>query len=153
MSSSKGSRAWRAVFGLVFRLTPDRLTLFVSSRDRSAPMREVIVAGRRTGLQRKVVLSVFEIGGHWYVAHPNGERAQWVRNMHASRSAVVIGRDGRHVNVVCIPVDRGSEREAVLAATNRQPFPANLVYRLARRHVTAAASCFRLLPIGTETID
>jgi len=41
----------------------------------------------------------------------------------------------------------GPERDAVIAATARQqPFPGNLVYRAAQRHITAVGVYFRLEP-------
>jgi len=153
MTSRNGSRAWQAVFGIVFRLTPRRLMLALRDQNASSPLREVLLVGRRTGKQQNVVLSIFEIGGRWYVGHPNGQRAQWVRNMHAARSATVVGRDGRPIQVVCIPLPEGAERDSAIAATRRQPFPANLLYRAARRHVTAAGDYFRLQPLGSDTID
>ena len=153
MASRNGSRAWQTVFSVAFRLTPRRLTLAMRDRDASSPLREVLVVGHETGRQQRITLSVFEIGGRWYAGHPNGQHAEWVRNMRAARSATVIGRDGRPVQVVCIPLEPGAERDAAIAATSRQPFPANLLYRAARRHVTAAGDYFRLQPLDGQTID
>jgi hypothetical protein len=38
------------------------------------------------------------------------------------------------------------EYEAVIRATDQHPFPGNLIYRLARRHVRAAGIYYRLAP-------
>jgi hypothetical protein len=46
-----------------------------------------------------------------------------------------------------IPLSDGPERDAVIAATWRQqPFPGNLVYRAAQRHIKAVGAYFRLEP-------
>ena len=46
----------------------------------------------------------------------------------------------------------GAERDAVIrAAWTQQPFPANLLYRAARRHVAAVGVYHRLEPIGMDT--
>ena len=88
------------------------------------------------------MVTLFDIDGVWYVGHPNG-RSQWVKNLEAAGSAKVFSRV-RDATVTPVQLSDGAERNAVVNATSRQPFPANLVYRAGREHVRAVGSYFRL---------
>ena len=88
------------------------------------------------------MVTLFEIDGAWYVGHPNG-RSQWVKNLEAAGTAKVFSRV-RSATVKPVALSYGDERNAVVNATSRQPFPANLVYRAGREHVRAVGSYFRL---------
>jgi hypothetical protein len=104
------------------------------------------VPGRRTGRQRQVLVGLLRVDGHWYVGHPNG-RAQWTKNLAEAREAAVIFHRER-VRVRAERLHDGVERDAVIVATaSQQPFPGNLVYRLARRHILAVGDYFRLEPL------
>ena len=43
-----------------------------------------------------------------------------------------------------VPLPRGPERDRAILATGQHPFPGNLIYRLARRHVRAVGRYYRL---------
>lgn len=104
------------------------------------------VPGRHTRRQRRVLVGLLRVDGRWYVGHPNG-RAQWTRNLAAAGGARVNLRTSS-VTVHARRLGPGLERDAVIVATARQqPFPANLVYRAARRHILAVGDYFRLEPI------
>jgi len=108
------------------------------------PYVDLTIVGRRTGQERHVMVTLFEIDGVWYVGHPNG-RSQWVKNLEAAGTAKVYSRV-RSATVKPVPLEPGEERDAVVNGTSRQPFPANLVYRAGREHVRAVGSYFRLEP-------
>jgi deazaflavin-dependent oxidoreductase (nitroreductase family) len=110
----------------------------------SVPFVEIVVVGRRSGQVRRTMVSMFDIDGHWYVGHPNGH-SQWTKNIEAAGSAVVVKRgSGTQVTPVLLP--DGAERDAAIRGTSGQPFPANLIYRGARRHIKAVGSYYRLEP-------
>jgi hypothetical protein len=107
----------------------------------------VTVRGRRTGRDRSVLVGVIRLGGRWYIGHPNGDVA-WTRNLSHAGVAQVAPRPEASVGMRAAPLDAGSERDQViLAAGEQQPFPANLLYRAARRHILSEGRYFRLEPI------
>lgn len=102
------------------------------------------VSGRRTGRKRSVLIGLISVGGRWYVGHPNGEVA-WTANLRAARRARLTPRPGIDMDVVAEPLGPGPERDAAILATSRQqPFPGNLMYRAARRHILSEGRYFRL---------
>jgi hypothetical protein len=124
--------------------------LIRAARARGAPgadgFVELKVAGRTTGRPRSTLLTLLSVDGQRYLGHPNGD-TEWTRNVEA---ASVIEIDppagGEAFSVVRLPP--GAERDAVIKATRtQQPFPANLVYRAAERHIAAVGVYFRLLPV------
>ena len=103
--------------------------------------------GRRSGRPRRTLVTILDVDGRWYVGHPNGA-AGWVYNVEAEGSVEIEppGAQGSRFDVVTL--EPGPERDAVIRATwTQQPFPANLVYRAARRHVAAVGVYHRLEPI------
>ncbi|MEX0630164.1 MAG: hypothetical protein WEE67_10475 [Chloroflexota bacterium] len=105
------------------------------------------VLGRRTRRPRAVLVGLIEVGGRWYVGHPNGE-VGWTRNLAAAGEAVVARPSGISHRVRAEGLADGDERDAVILATaHQQPFPGNLVYRAARRHILARGVYFRLEPM------
>ncbi|MGI8998505.1 MAG: hypothetical protein ACR2GO_02200 [Candidatus Limnocylindria bacterium] len=104
----------------------------------------VSIRGRRTGRERSVLVGLIRVGGHWYVGHPNGEVA-WTRNLRTALTARVAPRPEAPVDMAAAPLEDGDERDAVIFATaEQQPFPANLLYRGARRHILSEGRYFRL---------
>jgi len=92
-------------------------------------------------------VGLIEVGGGWYVGHPNGE-VGWTRNLAAAGQAVVAWPSRVSHRVRPERLADGDERDAVILATaHQQPFPGNLVYRAARRHILARGVYFRLEPM------
>lgn len=104
------------------------------------------VRGRRTGRERSVLIGLIRVDRRWYVGHPNGE-VGWTANLRESGRARVAPRPEAPVDVSATPLEAGPERDAVIMATaEQQPFPANLLYRGARRHILSEGRYFRLEP-------
>jgi deazaflavin-dependent oxidoreductase (nitroreductase family) len=104
------------------------------------------VRGRRTGRERSVLVGLLRVNGAWYVGHPNGE-VGWTANLRAARRATIAQRAESPFEVAAVPIGPGPERDAVIRATaEQQPFPGNLVYRAARRHILSEGRYFRLEP-------
>lgn len=104
------------------------------------------VRGRRTGRQRSVLVGLIRVDRRWYVGHPNGEVA-WTANLRHALAASIAPRPEAPLDVSARPLEAGPERDAVIVATaEQQPFPANLLYRGARRHILSEGRYFRLEP-------
>jgi hypothetical protein len=102
--------------------------------------------GRRTGRPRRTLATLLTVGDRWYVGHPNGSAA-WVRNIETAGVVDIEppGAGGSRFGVTRL--EHGPERDAVIRATwTQQPFPANLIYHAARRHVAAVGVYHRLEP-------
>jgi deazaflavin-dependent oxidoreductase (nitroreductase family) len=107
------------------------------------------VRGRRSGRQRSVLVGLLNVDRHQYVGHPNGP-VDWTRNLAAAGEARVAQLPGMWATLRAVPLSDGPERDAVIAATARQqPFPGNLVYRAAQRHIKAVGVYFRLEPLDS----
>jgi hypothetical protein len=107
---------------------------------------DLSIRGRRSGRERRVLVGLIQVEGRWYVGHPNGGAA-WTRNLASARHATVTWPGMRGLSVRAARLADGDERDrAILATASQQPFPGNLVYRAARRHVLAAGVYFRLDP-------
>jgi hypothetical protein len=107
---------------------------------------QLTVRGRRSGRQRSVLVGLLNVDRHQYVGHPNGP-VDWTRNLAAAGEARVAQRPGMWATLRAVPLADGPELDAVIAATARQqPFPGNLVYYAARRHIKAVGVYFRLEP-------
>lgn len=105
---------------------------------------ELAVRGRRSGRQRSVLVGLLNVDGHQYVGHPNGQ-VEWTRNLAAAGEARITQLPGVSAILRAVPLLDAPERDAVIAATARQqPFPGNLVYRAAQRHIKAVGVYFRL---------
>jgi hypothetical protein len=109
------------------------------------------VAGRRTGRPRQTLVTLLTVDGTWDVGHPNGA-AEWTSNLLAAGGAEL--RFAGVAAPLAVAADRlppGPERDGVIRATwSQQPFPGNLVYSLARRHVRATGVYFRLTPLDAS---
>jgi hypothetical protein len=107
---------------------------------------KLTVRGRRSGRTRSVLVGLLRVDGAWYVGHPNGE-VGWTANLRESGHATIAPRPERSFDVTAVPLERGTERETVIRATaDQQPFPGNLLYRAARRHILSEGRYFRLHP-------
>jgi len=140
------SRLWRAVLKFYLNGAPRSLLERVRRANPAVLMEEFVFVGRRTGLERNLLLSLYDVDGTWYAGHPNGT-SQWVRNLIAAGSCTVIRRGHEPVRVTAVEIPDGPERDRVVAATGRQPNPTGAIYRGARRHVRAVGRYFRLTPV------
>ena len=143
----KASRAWdrylRAQYRLIRLLDPMVRPLWRGVG--LADTEELVVPGRVTGQLRSVLVGLLRVDGAWYVGHPNGEAAQWIRNLAVAERATVRLRDGTAMPVWAVMLPPGPERDRVIRATYRQhAFPGNVVYWLSRRHIAAVGAFFRL---------
>jgi deazaflavin-dependent oxidoreductase (nitroreductase family) len=104
------------------------------------------VTGRRTRRQRSVLIGLLRVNGAWYVGHPNGE-VGWTANLREAGRATIAQYPESPFEVTATPLADGPERDRVIRATaEQQPFPGNLVYRAARRHILSEGRYFRLEP-------
>ena len=109
---------------------------------------EVRAIGRRTGRERRVLVTLLSLAGRWYVGHPNG-LANWQRNAEAAGWLEIDPPAAHGSRFTVARLAPGPERDEVIAATGTQQFfPANLVYRLARGHITAVGVYHRLDPVA-----
>ena len=105
---------------------------------------ELVVAGRRTGRPRVVLLGLLRVDQRWYLGHPNGP-VNWTRNLDAAGSAslVLVHQPPIEIRPELLP--DGEERRRVIAATWHQHiFPGNVIYWLARRHIFAVGRYYRI---------
>ena len=151
---ARRSRAWSIVWRLGYRFLRIVDPLIRSWIANGLPglggTVELRIVGRKTGRVRRTIVTLLRHGGSWYVGHPDGE-AEWTRNAEASGWLEVDppAATGSQFGVSRVP--NGPERDAVIRATwTQQPFPANLLYRAARRHVAAAGVYLRLVPAPLE---
>jgi len=140
------SRFWRIVLVFFVDNAPRPLMQLLRRRDPSFPVEELVVIGRRTGRERRILLGLHEVDGRWYVGHPNGD-ANWVSNLVAAGECVVIRRGHEPVRVSALELPRGPERDAAIDATTRLPDPSGFVFRQANSHIRAVGRYFRLTPI------
>ncbi len=144
-----GSTAARRAFALLFATTPTALMRALHRRGVVAPVEEIRVIGRRSGIERSFFAVVVEHDGAWYIGHPNGHRAQWVRNLLHAGSGTVVRPDGSLTPVLATELPTGPDRVEVIDAhrdAQRQPFRS--LYGRARDHVIATGCYFRLDPIA-----
>jgi hypothetical protein len=145
--SAAWSVAWRAMYRGIRILDPLIRSWIANDLPGLQGIVELRFVGRRTGRSRRVLITLLHHDGRWYVGHPNGE-ASWVQNAEAS-GWVDVEPPGAHGPRFAIQrLSAGAERDAVIRATTRQqPFPANLLYQAAQRHIAAVGVYHRLLPI------
>jgi hypothetical protein len=139
------SRAWDRFFRIFFKTTPHLMMRGVRNVSSSSPIEEIVVVGRKTGKERRHLVSVLDVDGRLYVGHPN-HRSQWARNLEARGGAVLLRRGIPPTPVRAVRLEPGPERSAAIAAAGRQPFPAGQIYAAARRHIEAVGAYYRLEP-------
>jgi hypothetical protein len=108
---------------------------------------ELRVPGRRSGRERRVLVGLLGVAGRMYLGHPNGASG-WTRNLESAGEGTLVIPGTGSVAVRPVRLDPSPERDAVILATSQHPFPGNLLYRLARRHIRAVGVYFRLEPVG-----
>jgi len=142
------SRFWSATFVVLYRFLRlmDAPIRAVWARGGLGNVVAVRVRSRRSGEPRELFLGVLRIGQQLYLGHPNGP-SFWTRDLDAAGSADIVFHGGEPVAVRGVLLPAGPERTAVISATNQHPFPGNVVYRLARRHIVAVGRYYRLEPI------
>jgi len=142
---SDGSRLWRAAFRFQYRILAlvDHRVRGQWRRGGIGNIVELEVPRRDGRGVRNRLLGVLHADGKNYVGHPNGD-VGWTRDLAAAGTGVVRYSNGVEWHFKATPVADGAEREAVIRSTGQHPFPANLVYRLGRRHVRAVGVYFRL---------
>ena len=150
MTAPNGSRFWRVALRLMYRFLRLMDPMIRAARARGAPgadgFVELKVPGRRSGRPRTTLLTLLSVGDEQYLGHPNGDTG-WTRNVEAA-GVVQIDPPGVYGGrFSAVRLQPGPERDAVITATrSQQPFPANLVYRAASRHIAAVGVYFRLVP-------
>ncbi len=90
----------------------------------------VVTTGRRSGLQRRVVLDVIrrDEGRLWVIA-ADGRRADWVRNIEADPRVEVWHRTGRH-RATTRPLAESEAVEFGVELYRRRPGYVRAVYRM-----------------------
>ncbi len=156
---SGASRFWRVYFRVQYRLLRV-LDPFIRPAWRAIGIGNVVdlvVEGRRSGRRRAVLVGLLRDGGKWYVGHPNGQAA-WTRNLVAAGRATLRLDATRSVAVRARVLGMGPDRDRAIAATWQHPFPGNVIYRLAGRHIRAVGFYFELeleggQPVATSSAD
>ena len=141
------SSFWRHAFRLQYRLLAwlDPLIRAFWKRYGIGVTVELTVARRRGGKPRSRLVGLLRVGEREYVGHPNGE-VGWTRDLAAADSATIKWPNGDDVQLQAVRLETGDERTKAIRATTQQPFPGNVIYRLARRHILEVGVYFRLDP-------
>ena len=146
----RASRVWRVAYRILYRLLrlvdPFIRSAVASGAAGLDAVVELRVPGRTSGRPRRLMITLLRVDGQWYIGHPNGD-AEWTRNAEAAGTVQIDppAADGDTFSVVRLPL--GPERDAVIGVTRvQQPFPGNLIYRAATRHIAAVGVYFRLVP-------
>jgi deazaflavin-dependent oxidoreductase (nitroreductase family) len=150
---TRRSAAWSVAFRLMYRglrlLDPLIRSWIAGGRPGLDGVVELRYAGRRTGRPRRTLVTLLDVDGRWYVGHPNGS-AKWVRNLEAAGVVEIEPASALGSTFAVVRLEPGPERDAVIRATwTQQPFPADLIYRAARRHVAAVGVYHRLEPLAS----
>lgn len=151
---ARRSLVWSLVFRLSYRFIRFLDPLIRSLIANGAPGLDGIVelrtVGRRSGRPRRTLVTLLSVGERFYVGHPNGQ-AEWLANILAAGWVDVDPPGAAGPRYSIERVAPGAERDDVIRATwTQQPFPANLLYRVARRHVAAAGEYIRLTPTRAD---
>lgn len=109
---------------------------------------ELRVAGRRTGQYRRVLLTLLQDGDQWFLGQPNGD-VHWTRNLEAAGTADVCFRRQAPMHIRARRLEPGELRDRAIRSTGQHPFPANLIYRLARPHIRAVGVFFAIDPVSS----
>jgi hypothetical protein len=105
---------------------------------------ELMVAGRRTGRLRVVLLGLLRVDQEWYLGHPNGT-VNWTRNLDAAGVATLAIPHQPPIEIRPELLPLGEERRRVIAATwHQHVFPGRVMYWLARRHIFEVGHYYRI---------
>jgi deazaflavin-dependent oxidoreductase (nitroreductase family) len=121
---------------------------FIRKRRPMPPVEELVVVGRRSGVERRMLVQMIETSdGGLYVLEPSGFKSHWANNLAAAGRASINYWGGRKVAVTATELPHGPERDAAVAAMpNNQPRPLRFLYRRALGHIREVARVFRLDP-------
>jgi hypothetical protein len=147
---ARASRAWRVAFRVLYQILRLADPLIRSALALGVPgldgIVRVTVPGRHTGRPRRTLLTLLSVDGAWYLGHPNGPTA-WTLNADAAGWLTIDPPTLTGPRVALTRLPPGPERDTVIRATwSQQPFPGNVIYRAARRHVAAVGVYYRLIP-------
>jgi len=153
---ARQSALWSVVFRVSYRairfLDPLIRSWIASGLPGLDGIVELRYPGQRTGRPRRTLVTLITVDRRWYVGHPNGA-AGWIRSVEHAGVVDVEPPGPLGPSFAVTSLDPGPERDAVIRATwTQQPFPANVVYRAARRHVAAVGEYLRLDPIADATV-
>jgi hypothetical protein len=144
------SVTWRVLYRFVRVMDPLLRSWIANDLPGLNGVVELRFVGRRTGRERRILVTLLSHAEHWYVGHPNGA-ASWIRNAEASGWVEVESPGGHGPRFSVHRLRDGPERDAVIRATVRQqPFPGNLIYRAAQRHIAAVGVYHRLEPLPDD---
>jgi hypothetical protein len=148
LPAPRRSRGWTVALRIQYRLIGwlDPLIRWSWARFGLGNVVDLVVAGRRSGREHHVLLGLLRVGNAWFLGHPNGDVA-WTRNLDAAGVGELRFRGLPPLPVRAHRLEPGSIRDAAILATSQHPFPGNLVYRLARRHIRAVGAFFAIEPI------
>jgi deazaflavin-dependent oxidoreductase (nitroreductase family) len=146
-SADAARGTWAQIFRIFFALVPTPAVRAIRKAIQIGPIEELVVVGRRSGQDRRVLIVLPQVGSLWYVGHPNGDRANWVLNLIAAGRARVNTRAGATA-VRAVLLGPGEERNIAIREHTRQQraLPTRLLYRAARTYITSAGAFFRLEP-------
>jgi hypothetical protein len=109
---------------------------------------ELLVIGRRTGRERRVIVGLLAVGERRYLGHANASAA-WLHNLVASGEGRLVVDGAAPLVIHAARIEPGPEQDAVVTGASRQhPFPIDLAYRLARASIRVDGIFVRL-----ETAD
>src|SRR5258706_6730537 len=95
LPAPRASRFWNRALPAMYAVLGFMDPLIRGSwRTSGAGLRNVAdlrVAGRRTGIYRRTLITMLVDGEHWYLGHPNGE-VNWTRNLEAAGTADIAFR-------------------------------------------------------------
>ena len=148
--SAAWSATWRVLYRLIRLLDPLLRSWLANGLPGLDGVVELRFPGRRTGQPRRILVTLLNHDGHWYVGHPNG-LTNWQRNAEAA-GWVDIEPPAAHGSRFAVKrLGDGPERDAVIVATGvQQFFPANVLYRRSLRHIAAVGVYHRLEPIAVD---
>src|SRR5262245_49569825 len=82
--SARWTLFFRALFstGAAFR--------FIRARRPMRPVEELLVRGRRSGIERSALVQLIDVDGRTYVAEPSGLGSAWADNLASAGRATIV---------------------------------------------------------------